>query len=297
MSIIEGAVPRGAGVERGNGATYYADANNGSDNNGGGSWTSAKATLSAALALMGENDTLYISGRFREELLIPSSLAGGISIIGADDRLPSHSDSNWSGGATIMPPASPTATTPLLKIRAQGVTLKNILFDAPVDAAAVYLERNADETPATDEYDASHANIVNCRFVSGQTGIENAGGCGHVLVEDCRFYDLTDAILCSSTGVAVPLRWIVRDCTFIKNTNHIRSSMNDSVIRDSVFARHTTKSIDVAYNSGQGEYNTITRNALGGTYSIAGGYVTGANDEWGGNFNSLSGGVTAADPA
>ena len=40
------------------------------------------------------------------------------------------------------------------------------------------------------------------------------------------------------------------------------------------------------------------KNYLSGTFSSAGGYtVANANDEWAGNFNTLAGGITVADPA
>lgn len=294
MPVIEGSIQRGAGVERGPGAAYYADANNGNNGNSGGSWGSAKATIAAALALMSEGDTLYLSGKFKEQVTL-SNLHGGITIMGADDRLPAHADAPWPSGASWLPPDAPTAETPLLTIRSQGVTLKNILFDAPADAAAVKLERNA--LSGNNEYDASHAHIVNCRFTGGSIGIENAGGAGFVFVEDCRFYDLTSAIKCTSTAVAVPLRWVVQKNIFMMNTNHIQSGMSQGVIINNVFQGHTTDAIDLAENAGGGN-NVVSRNVLGGTYSIAGGYiVAAASDEWAGNLNSLSGGVTADDPA
>ena len=293
MGIIEGSIPRGAGVERGPGASYYADANNGSDGNSGGSWQNAKLTIASALALMAEGDRLFLSGKFREEVVL-SNLLGGVSIIGADDRLPAHADSPWPSGASWLPPAAPTAATPLLVVRSQGVTVENVLFDCPVDAAAVKLERNALSGDA--EFDGSHFNARNCRFTSGLTGIENAGGCGFVIVEDCRFYDLTDAITCTSTAVAVPLRWIIRRNEFMENANHIRSSLSDSIIRDNTFAKFSALAIDPEFNSAQGGDNVIWANYLSGTYA-AGDYVPGTGNEWAGNFNSLTGGVTAADPA
>lgn len=291
--IIEGSIPRGAGVEKGPGVSYYADANNGSNNNDGRSWQTAKLTIAAALALMSEGDRLYLSGKFREEVVL-SNLLGGISIIGADDRLPAHADSPWPSGASWLPPASPTAATPLLTLRSQGVTIENILFDCPVDAAAIKLERNA--LSGDSEYDASHANIRNNRFTSGLTAIENAGGCGFCIIEDNRFYDLTDAITCSSTAVAVPLRWIIRRNEFLNNANHIRSSLTQAVIRDNTFGKFSGLSIDPSFNSGQGADNVIWANYLAGTYAAAD-YVPGTDNEWAGNFNALSGGVTADDPA
>lgn len=294
MAVKEGTIPRGAGVERGPGNTYYADANNGSDSNSGGSWSGAKLTIAAAHALMDEGDRLYLSGKFKEQVTLTNTV-GGVTIEGADDRLPAHADAPWASGASWLPPDAPAAATALLTVRSQGVTVKNILFDAPSDAAAIKLSRNA--LSGNSEYDASHFNAVNCRFTSGQSGIENDGGCSFVVVEDCRFYDLTNAIKCLGTAVAIPLRWIIRRNEFVKNTNHVVSSLEDSVIRDNTFLRHTTDAIKTTYNGGQGSYNAIWGNLLAGTYSIAGGYTGAATDEWGGNFNVLSGGVTAADPA
>jgi hypothetical protein len=61
-----------------------------------------------------------------------------------------------------------------------------------------------------------------------------------------------------------------------------------------VFGSFTTKGLDLSGGVGK---NVVSRNALSGTYSVVGGYTAGTDDEWGGNFNSLTGGVTAADPA
>lgn len=299
MSIIEGAVQRGLGIERGPGAggqgnsIYYVDANNGDDDNGGSRWGDAFATIGAALAVCGEGDTIMLSGKFREELTLTNTI-GGVHFLGAAVRLPAHADSPWPSGASWLPPASPTAATPLIKVRSQGVTFENILFDCPVDAAAILLQRNA--LSGDSEYDGSHAHIINCRFTSGQSGIENDGGCGFVIVEGCRFYDLTDGIKCLNTAVAVPLRWIIRNNEFLTNTNHIQSSFSQSVIRGNTFMNHTTCAINPAYNSSQGSLNVIWGNYLSGTYQDVD-YVPGTNNEWAGNFNSLSGGVTAIDPA
>lgn len=290
----------GSGISTPFGSVFYADAVNGDDGNDGSSWSQAKATITAAIGLCSDGDTIYIDGKFREQVAAASVIGlGGISIIGAGTR-PRHMDTVWErGGASWMAPASPAATTPLLTIRGQGWRLENIMFDGPSDASCVKLERNAGEEHTTAEYDASHATFKGCRFTQGTIGIQGMD-CFNVLVDDCEFMLMTDGtgygILCSGGVVALPYRWHIRNSRFTENDNHIVAPANKWIVEGCVFdAVGVTTKIDF---SGGTAGNTIVRCALGGTYSISGGYTgAGAGDEWGGNFNSLSGGVTAADPA
>lgn len=279
------------------GTTWWVDTVSGKAGNTGHAADRPLSTMSAALALAQTGDTICFVGDVREEVVC-SNLKFDITIIGTATR-PHHPDSPGAGydtGASCWrPPASPTASTPLIELRGRGWRFVNILFDCPVDAAAVLLKRNA--LSGTSEYDASHASFVGCRFTSGQSALENDGGCGFVHVKECEFYDLTNGIKCLSTAVAVPLRWKIEQNSFVLNTNHLNSSFTDTVIRNNQFIRHTTVAINTKFNTNQGAGNVVVGNALGGTYSIAGGYTPTTTDEWGGNANSIAGGWTAALPA
>lgn len=282
--------------------TLYVDTFYGDDNAFDGlSWEKPFATMSKALTTVQTGGRIKFTGDIREELT-GSNLVFDVVIEGAGTN-PHHPDQPSSsyhpGAACWRPPASPTATTPLLKVRGRGWVFKNILFDCPVDAAAIYLERNA--LSGTSEYDASHAMFIDCRFDSGKVGIENAGGASFVIVDNCRFYRLTESggagIKCTSTSVAVPLNWDIKNCHFANNASHILSSMSYSRIKDNDFGRFTaTLSIDIddQPSANQGEYNIITRNYLSGTYSATA-YPPGSNNEWAGNQNVA--GVTTSDPA
>lgn len=281
------------------GNTFYLDTMNGSDANDGDSWDAALATMSAALAAAQSYDTIVFRGDVREELA-GDPLKFDITIVGGGNR-PRHANSGYAGASVWRPPASPTATTPLIKVRAQGWRFINILFDCPVDAAAVYLERNAIDGVAAGEFDPSHAEFIGCRFESGKVGIQNVGGAGFVLVDDCKFYRLTESggagIKCTSTATAVPLNWQIRNSHFANNASHILSSMSYSEIVNNIFGRFTaTLSVDL-YNqpsAGQGEYNVVTGNYLSGTYGATA-YPAGSNNEWAGNQNVA--GITTSDPA
>ncbi len=281
------------------GNTWYVDTRSGSDGDDGNSWDTALATMSQALTRAASYDTILFKGDVREELT-GSPLIFDLTIIGCGNR-PRHANTGYDGASVWRPPASPTATTPLLKVRAQGWTFKNILFDCPVDAAAIYLERNAIDGVASGEYDPSHAEFINCRFESGKVGIQNHGGAGFVRVEGCRFYRLTESggagIKCTSTGTAVPLNWQIIGNSFMNNASHILSSMSYSEIIGNTFGRFTgTLSIDIddQPSANQGEYNIITQNYLSGTYGATA-YPPGSNNEWGGNYGVA--GVTSSDPA
>lgn len=286
--------------DSGFGGKIYLDTLGGNDGNDGVSWSKAVKTMSKALDLVTTNGTIYFVGDVREEL-VGSNLKFDVTIVGAANK-PHHADSPATGyntGASAWrPPASPTATTPLLKVRGRGWKFVNILFDCPVDAAAVYLERNA--LSGTSEYDASHASFYGCRFDSGKVGIENAGGASFVRVEDCEFYRLTESggagIKCTSTSVAVPLNWQILRNHFNNNASHILSSMSYSRIEGNIFGRFTaTLSVDLddQPSANQGEYNVITGNYLSGTYGVTA-YPAGSNNEWAGNENVAA--RTTADP-
>src|SRR3990167_2373128 len=73
MSIIEGVTQRGAGIQRGPGAEFFVDAENGSDTYDGLAWGRAKATIQAAITLCttGKGDIIWIApGTYEEELTL-----------------------------------------------------------------------------------------------------------------------------------------------------------------------------------------------------------------------------------
>lgn len=297
-SILEGL------GEIGPAPAIFLNTENGDDDNDGLSWDTAKLTMSGALSAVETGGTVYFTGDVREELT-GDNLKFDISIVGVTNK-PHHADlpaAGYKTGASAWrPPASPTAATPLIKVRGRGWKFVNILFDCPVDAAAVYLERNA--LSDVSEYDASHASFYGCRFDSGKVGIENAGGASFVRVEGCQFYRLTESggagIKCTSTSVAVPLNWQIINNHFANNASHILSSMSYSEISGNKFGRFTaTLSIDIddQPSANQGEYNIITLNYLTGTYGATA-FPPGSNNEWAGNINvGITGAWTDADPA
>ena len=259
------------------------------------------STFAAAESASQTGDVILIHGKVFEEATM-SNLKFDRKVVGIGGQ--HHGDQPTSsyhpGASAFRPPSSPTATTALVTVRGRGTEFHNLMFDCPVDDAGIDLIRNA--LSDVSEYDASHAIISNCRFTDGLIAVKNDGGASFVRISNSRFQRMSGsgaaAIKCTSTGVAVPLNWVIETSDFHNNASHILSSMSYSSIKDNIFGRFTaTLSIDIddQPSANQGEYNVITRNYLSGTYSATA-YPPGSNNEWGGNYNSLSGGVTAADP-
>jgi hypothetical protein len=268
------------------GNQYYVDTFGGGTANDGLSWASALSTMSAALTLAQTGDTVFFRGDVREQL-VGSNLKFDITIVGVGSLhypdLPSVGSN--PGSSTWRAPASPAATTPLLEVRGRGWNFVNINFAGPTDAASVQLHRNA--LADASEFDPSHASFIGCRFQDAKYAIQDNGGCYHVTVERCAFKaQTTAAIVNTSTAVANPLNWTIRDCQFPSNVSsfgnatHIDSPLNCSVIRDSVFGTVTSTGLYIDLTGGSG--NIVWNNILLGVYATSD-YVAGTGDQWYGN--------------
>lgn len=264
----------------------------------GGSWANPLATVAYANSLVATGGVVNIRGDVREENVIGSNLVFDVTIRGHGSlHHPDLPAAGYHPGSTCWrPPASPTAATNLLVLRGRGWKLENIFFDAPVDAAAVQLQRNA--LSGTSEYDASHATFKNCRFVDGKYAIQDVGGCYNVTVDGNEFKAFTTcAIANTSTAVANPLNWKIinnifpADTSDFGNVAHLDSPLNSSVIAGNVFGkvRSTGKYIDLT----GGNNNIVTGNVLGGEYDTSN-YVPGTGDEWMQNTCAVTA-VTAPD--
>lgn len=281
------------------GNDWYVDASR-SGTGSGQSFDDAFLTMAEAFAKVGSGDSIYFTGKVVEQLVTPVQVFD-VRVIGMGNR-PRHADSTPTGGNTAAsqwaPPASGgVAAQATVRVLQQGWTFSNILFTAiDANAGMIELVRNADA--GNSERDASHATIVGCRFTGAGIGIK-AGATSftelvfNVLIEDNRFNSCTFGI--GGTGQFNQV--IIRDNHFSMNTNSVDVALEGSAVYNNIFGKFTTQSLETSGGVGT-DPNVVTKNYLFGTYSIAGGYkVHDAADEWAGNFNTLAGGITVADPA
>jgi len=260
---------------------------------------SAFSTMAQAFSNLQSGDIIYFVGKVTEQLVTPVQVFD-VTIIGGGNR-PRHADVTPAGGNSAAsqwgPPASGAISgQATVRVLQQGWRFFNILFTMEsATAAGIELVRNA--ASGNSERDASHAHIVGCKFAGAGIGIRSgvAGSftelVNHAVIENNHFIDNTTAIS-DTIGTS---RWYILNNMFNVNTNHITAKLGSSIVKGNVFSNHTTNSIVLTSGGGK---NIITGNYLSGTYTTGGGYVTSnANDEWAGNTNTLTGGITVADPA
>lgn len=248
------------------------------------------STLAAAEAASQTGDVIMIHGNIREENVVFSNLKFDRKVVGIGGlHHPDQPSSAYHPGSSmIRPPASPTATTPLIVSRGRGLEFHNVTFDAPVDAAAVQMNANA--LSDVSEYDASHAKYVNCLFQAGYRGIQDVGGCINTLVKDSQFRTFSEtggaAIVSTSTSVRLPQYWLIEGCIFPGNgasggnETHIDTPLSGSVIRHNVFG--TVEGTALYIDLTGGDDNDVCYNSLAGVYNTSD-YVAGTSDRWFGN--------------
>jgi hypothetical protein len=264
--------------------SYFVDTVNGSASGDGLSWATAFNTMALALSAVQTGGHIYFRGDVREELT-GSNLKFDVTIEGVGSL--HHADLPAAGyhpGASAWrPPASPTTATPLLKVRGRGWKFINIMFDCPVDHAAVKLERNAEA--GTAEYDSSHASFINCLFRQGKWGIYDESGTHNVTVEGCKFFIMSEAAIKfgNVAVIALPLMWTIVGNVFVNNgaaggnASPIISPFTSTTIKDNVFGTVTSTAKYVDLTGGNG--NVVAKNILGGVYDTSD-YVAGTSDLW-----------------
>jgi hypothetical protein len=267
------------------GGTWFVDTVNGSDTSGNGSPYLPFATMGKALESVRSNDQIFFTGKVKEQLVAPLGITGvsitGVALGGVRDD---------DGAKWTYPDTGAVAGQALLRCRNQGWSVNNFLMTPePTSGACIELRRAEDDVNP----DASHFIARGMRFVGIDVtttyGIRDIGGCSNVLIEDCEFYLCTTGIWCSSTAIAVPLRYKINGNRFIQNTNDIILPASVAVLRGNVHTDSaTTAKINLSGGGGTAATaNVVTGNVLpnaAADIDPAHGYTGSAADIWTQNF-------------
>lgn len=234
------------------GQVFFVDETNGDDNNTGrDTWANAKATIQAAITAASEGDTIYISpvevaagdtdpGSYSENLIIGVSQAY-LSLIGV------HRGRTQGGLPQLKVGA--TTTSPLLTIRAPGVTIRNLGFNGAGGTGGGIL---FDETTSTGQ--AWGTSIENCHFkncvgttatnaaTGGAIQWQTVGGAWQILIKGCRFYKNVGDIVMKGTTSSVPQDVVIENNIFSGPAANVdcniycaADGVNGLIIRDNYF--------------------------------------------------------------
>lgn len=290
------------GTSEAKGRAWFVDPGYG----GNGDGTSPKqafSTMQAAFNALSNGDIIYFVGKVVEQLVTPVQVFD-VTIIGCGNR-PRHADAtpaggNWAASQWGPPASGGVAAQATVRVLQQGWRFANILFTAvDANAGCIELVRNAGASDA--ERDASHAEILGCRFSGTGIGVKLGAtsfteNVFNALIDGNTFNNMSQGIFntsCQANGIQI------RNNTFFGNTKHITAKLQNGFITNNFIGPFTASGSSGGIDlTGGVAGNVVTLNYLSGTYSNAGGYVAaGAADEWAGNMNVISGGWTAADPA
>jgi hypothetical protein len=231
------------------GTVYFVDANIavGGD---GLSWATAFKTMAAAFAAISSGDTIYFRGKIKEQLVTPPGVFD-VTVIGAGNR-PRHCDTTTPSGGELAAnswtePDTEAAATALCRVQQQGWRFVNILFYGGDDNACIELYRTNE---GANERDASHLEIIGCRFASGYNAISDIGGCYGVLVQGCRFGALTNYCILGVGNIGAGQgEWIIEDNHFHGFTNGVKIAAYDSRIKGNTFTDGGTPNTTVVLNT------------------------------------------------
>jgi hypothetical protein len=233
-----------------------------------------------------DRDLILLSGVLREQVIAP--LVYDVTILGAanEQRQATNSGVPTGGGASWLAPTSPTATTPLIRVIAQGWSFSNIQF-APVAASAcITFDRR--ETVALP--DSSHGSVDNCYFSTG-------GSAGHgvelievkkIVIDGCVFEALTGAgghAIKSTAGASIANvnHCTIRNSKFVQNANDIFVVGDRCLVQNNVFYSTNPVTAGNRVNFLGGTDTSVLDNTfkdVAADVVIAKGYKSGTTGQW-----------------
>jgi hypothetical protein len=280
------------------GSRWFVDGNRGDDDNNGRSADKPFLTMNAAFSSIQSGDTIYVRGNIREQLTTPAGVFD-VKVIGPSP-VTRHPDAHTSNGgyssARWNAPASPTASTPLVKVQQQGWIFKDILFTGDENDGVGCIQLFRDGGAGDAERDGSHAQIIGCRFAGGLYGIQDSGGCARVFIYgDNEFQQFSesdnDAIVSVvGAGIGTLWGWKIKGNTFQANHTDIDAALTGAQIVGNHFVLTSLGVTNtVAIDTTGGSRNLIAQNYMYSASNAAGinaRFVVGSNDIYSDNYYS-----------
>lgn len=274
------------------GNTYFVDSVSGSDAAAGTSLATAFKTITKAVTTAAAGDTIFLRGSFTEEVTVDKE---GLRLIGIGV---SPRQTQWTADADGV----------CLEIAAGSVLVQNIYFRPPAytaDRGACAIKLNG----------AAYARILGNRF-QGKTGSQAAiyspvANSDNVVIQGNDFQYLNTAtygaaIVGVEAGGLSYSAWQIVDNIFASCVTAINLCGRVCVVTGNSIAEAginpagavaTILSLGIDLSGTNSGGNQVWGNQLGGTYNATLYKVGASGDQWAGNYNVLTGGVTAANPA
>lgn len=231
-------------------------------------------------------DLILLSGVLKEQATAP--VVYDVTVLGSanDPRQATSGGVPTGGGASWLAPASPVATTPLIRVVAQGWSFVNIQF-APVAASACI---TFDRRETTAIPDSSHGSVEDCYFTTG-------GSAGHgvelievkkIRIEGCIFEALTGAgghaiKSTAGAGIANTSHGTIRGNKFVQNANDVFVVGDRYLVQGNVLYSTNPVTVGNRINFLGGTDTVVIENRFKDVIAditIAKGYKSGTTGQW-----------------
>lgn len=256
------------------GTPYYVDSINGSDTLYDGlSIDHPFQTIAKFVATASDGDRAIMRGTFTEAVTCTKKLA----FLGSG---PTPDHCVWMESA---------AGQTLLSLISPDCFVSGIRFRVPTTGGIAIDMLNSDFTQI-------RGNIFQGRAGS-YYGIRVSGGSQWRILDNSFSYMNTATYGCAILGysvLSIPSGCDVSGNVFQSNLRHIAATLRQSYVHDNtlqavgidadnVSALTATVKIDISGETSGGQFNTVTRNNIQGTYSVLGGFKSATGDNWYGN--------------
>lgn len=275
------------------GIDYYVDPQNGTNYNSGLSAGSPFADMNAVFAKCQPGVRIGLLGVLKQEWIGP--LINDVTIVGLGNQPRQATTSGVAngGGATWLSPATVTNTAALLRVRGQGWKIQNIFFNNTATSNGCVQVYTTGDPPI--DSDGAHAQFLGCRFTGAAYGIYASGGTNFVTVDGCTFFNFTGTgdtgiAQTAGAGIGTLLGWVIQNCDFFNNVNHVVMPLSRGIVRNcnfNVVGQSLTTTIALSLTGGAG--NSIYNNMFNrptNTSPNATLFVGGTGDVWSQNFGS-----------
>jgi len=262
------------------GNTWFVDNSQSASGDGTGIGNKAVLTIAEAVTLASAGDTIYVRGTGTDYDESVTLSKARVSLIGTGGWM----QCGWNADADAT----------CLKITAVGCRVSGFLFRP--DGATTGIAINISEVTA-DDVDGTviDNNIFKSTGTTAAYAIFANGCPAYVKVYNNHFTWINTGIGATSAPNTSATGWEVVDNYFSREcVNGIYMPFRRTVIKGNAFECTTIAVDTVGYSATNGDYNNVYMNQLSGTYATTCEAQT--NDSWAGNWNELSGGVTAANP-
>jgi parallel beta helix pectate lyase-like protein len=270
----------------------------GNNNTADGTWDKPYATMAGVSALLRPGLVIGLDGVLKEEFTCPLGV-NNVTIVG-NQYVPRQATTSGianGGGATWLSPTSGTGA--LIKIRAQGWTLRNIYFNNSATAnPCVYILTDGAGDPPTDA-DGAHLLIDNCILTGSDEGVHVSGGTNWITIRNSTLFGFSGSGDLAigyegGAGVGTLLGWRILGCRFFNNAGNITVPLSHAQIYDNLIEAGSASTIDLTGGTAPNFVQRNYFNIAAADFDPAGGVTGVTGDAW---SNYLTDAVETGLPA